>query len=59
MVVWRYAVKTVLCEIGFWACNSLYSFETQVIGSCIPPVKSVKKFFRLLRIYIIYNIIYI
>jgi len=45
MVVWRYAVKTVLCEIGFWACNALYSFETQIIGLCIPSVKSVKKFF--------------
>lgn len=45
MVVWRYAVKTDLCEIGFWACNALYSFETQIIGPCIPPVKSVKKFF--------------
>lgn len=45
MVVWHYAVKTVLCEIGFWACNALYSFETKIIGLCIPSVKSVKKFF--------------
>lgn len=46
MVVWSYySVKTDLCEIGFWACNALYSFETQIIGPCIPPVKSIEKFF--------------
>lgn len=56
MIVWCYAVKTVLCEIGLWACNALYSFETQIIGPCIPLVKSISKFF-FLRGANIYNII--
>jgi hypothetical protein len=35
------SVKTNLYEIGFSACNALYSFESQIIGPCIPLVKSV------------------